>query len=536
VSAHAATNGAADRVAAARGQANGLAGPDQPSAPLLALAPLRIEAAAVRAGAPGARVERTGMGARRARRAAAAFGGAGIDGAAAVAIAGFGGALDPSLEPGELVVATEVRSPSGVVIACPGAELLAGLLRRRGLRARSGPIASTRRPVTGAAAREELRATGAIAVDMESAWLAPVAGERPLAVVRAVVDGPGRELLDPRATIAGALRARRALREAARALEAWARHVHPRQVVLAAPRASCAGVERAIEIVERALEEHGPPVYLRKQIVHNAHVVAELERRGAVFVDELDEIPAGATVVFSAHGVSPAVRAEADRRRLRVIDATCPLVSKVHAEARRFAASGYTIVLVGHEGHEEVEGTVGEAPEHIRLIDGVDDLDGLDIKDPDRVAYLTQTTLAVDETREVVDALRERFPATVGPRSDDICYATQNRQDAVKAIGSSCGLVLVVGSRNSSNSNRLVEVAEREGCRALLIDDEADIDPEWLDGVERVGVTAGASTPERIVRRVVAALGALGPVEVVEQTVTRETMRFKLPPGLRKEG
>jgi 4-hydroxy-3-methylbut-2-enyl diphosphate reductase len=316
-------------------------------------------------------------------------------------------------------------------------------------------------------------------------------------------------------------------------LSEWAGAIRPRQLVLAAPRASCAGVERAIEAVERALERYGPPVYMRKQIVHNRHVVADLERRGAICVDELDEVPNGATVVFSAHGVSPRVREQARSRDLNVVDATCPLVSKVHAEARRFAEEGYTIVLIGHEHHEEVEGTAGEVPEQIRVIATDDEVERLEVADPKRVAYLTQTTLAVDETRGVVSRLRERFPEVVGPRSDDICYATQNRQDAVKALAANCDLVLVVGSRNSSNSNRLVEVAERHGCGARLIDDTDQIDPEWLHEVSRIGVTAGASSPERIVQRIVTALGGLGPQEVREQTVADETVRFALPREVR---
>ncbi|MBX5469636.1 MAG: 4-hydroxy-3-methylbut-2-enyl diphosphate reductase [Thermoleophilaceae bacterium] len=454
--------------------------------------------------------------------------------AAAIAVAGFCGALDPELEPGDLVLATEIRSPEGVV-ELPSAGLLAGVLAREGLRVRTGPIWSSPHLVHGAE-REELRATGAIAVDMESAWLAAAANDRPLAVLRSVVDTPTRELSDALATVRGGVRAYRSLVRASRALDRWAASIRPRKVVLASPRASCAGVERAIEIVERALEQHGPPVYVRKQIVHNAHVVADLERRGAVFVDELDEVPQGSTVVFSAHGVSPAVRAHASARGMHVIDATCPLVAKVHAEARRFAERGYTIVLVGHEGHEEVEGTHGEAPDSIEIVEDAADVEGLEVEDPDRVAYLTQTTLAVDETNRVVERLRTRFPKLVGPRSDDICYATQNRQDAVKALAQECDLILVIGSANSSNSNRLVEVAERAGCPARLIDDERDIDPEWLARAETVGLTAGASAPERLVQRVLGALSGLGPVEVEERNVREESIRFKLPPESGKRG
>jgi 4-hydroxy-3-methylbut-2-enyl diphosphate reductase len=272
---------------------------------------------------------------------------------------------------------------------------------------------------------------------------------------------------------------------------------------------------------------------MRKQIVHNRHVVADLERRGAICVDELEEVPDRATVVFSAHGVSPRVREQAQRKELNVIDATCPLVSKVHAEARRFAADGYTIVLIGHEGHEEIEGTAGEVPARISVIAHEDEVDRLRVPDASRVAYLTQTTLAVDETKGIVSRLRERFPEIVGPRSDDICYATQNRQDAVRALARSCDLILVVGSRNSSNSNRLVEVARHHGCEARLIDDEAQLDPGWLASTRRVGVTAGASVPERIVQRVVRSLAVLGPLEVREQAVADERIKFALPREVR---
>jgi 4-hydroxy-3-methylbut-2-en-1-yl diphosphate reductase len=304
----------------------------------------------------------------------------------------------------------------------------------------------------------------------------------------------------------------------------------PHTVLLAAPRSFCAGVERAIEIVEHALAQRGRPVYVRKQIVHNTHVVADLEARGAVFVDELDEVPAGATVVFSAHGVSPSVRTEGGRRELDVIDATCPLVTKVHAEARRFATRGDTVLLIGHAGHEEVEGTLGEAPEHTILVEDVAGARTVEVPDPARVSYLTQTTLAVDETAAIVDVLRERFPELKGPGSDDICYATTNRQRALADVAADADLVLVVGSANSSNSVRLVEQARRGGTPAYLVDDASEIRPEWLDGVRVVGLTAGASAPPRLVDEVVA---ALGPVEVVERESATETIRFTLPAAVR---
>jgi 4-hydroxy-3-methylbut-2-enyl diphosphate reductase len=304
----------------------------------------------------------------------------------------------------------------------------------------------------------------------------------------------------------------------------------PRTVVLAAPRSFCAGVERAIEIVEHALTQRGRPVYVRKQIVHNAHVVADLEERGAVFVDELTEVPPGATVVFSAHGVSPAVRAQARRRELRVIDATCPLVTKVHAEARRFAGRGDTVLLVGHAGHEEVEGTMGEAPSRTILVPDAKFARVVEVPDPTRVSYLTQTTLAVDETREILDVLRRRFPALRGPASDDICYATTNRQDALTAIAAEADVVLVVGSTNSSNSVRLVELARRGGTPAYLIDDAGDIRPEWLAGARVVGLTAGASAPPRLVDDV---LAALAPDTVVERRTATESIHFTLPLAVR---
>jgi 4-hydroxy-3-methylbut-2-enyl diphosphate reductase len=304
--------------------------------------------------------------------------------------------------------------------------------------------------------------------------------------------------------------------------------------LLASPRSFCAGVERAIAVVEQLLEARGGPIYVRKQIVHNTHVVADLQARGAVFVDELDSVPDGATVVFSAHGVSPAVRAEAASRGLETIDATCPLVTKVHAEARRFAARGDTVVLIGHAGHEEIEGTLGEAPDQTILVQSVDEVAELVVADPARVSYLTQTTLAVDETTEIIQVLRARFPALRGPASDDICYATTNRQHALQAIADASDLVLVVGSKNSSNSLRLVELAQRHGIPSYLIDDVGDIRTEWLDGVEVVGVTAGASAPPRLVDAVIAALAELGPVTVVEREITRENIRFTLPPVVRR--
>ncbi|HEX6491817.1 MAG TPA: 4-hydroxy-3-methylbut-2-enyl diphosphate reductase [Gaiellaceae bacterium] len=302
-----------------------------------------------------------------------------------------------------------------------------------------------------------------------------------------------------------------------------------KRVLLAAPRGYCAGVERAVETVERALARHGAPVYVRKQIVHNSHVVRELTERGAVFVESVQEVPEGELVVFSAHGVAPAVRAGAVSRGLRALDATCPLVTKVHAEARRFAREGYTVVLIGHAGHEEVEGTMGEAPGSIVLVESVDDVAALFVPDPDRVAFVTQTTLSVDETAEIVAALRRRFPALHGPATEDICYATTNRQLAVKELLPEVDLLLVIGSANSSNSKRLVEVARAGGRPAYLIESDAEIEEAWLDGVETVGLTSGASAPERLVERVCEWFRARGVAEIEEPRPARENVFFKLP-------
>ena len=309
----------------------------------------------------------------------------------------------------------------------------------------------------------------------------------------------------------------------------------PSKVVLASPRGYCAGVDRAVDTVERALDHFGPPVYVRREIVHNRHVVSELTGRGAVFVETEEDVPPGAVLVLSAHGVAPEVHRRSAQRNLQVLDATCPLVTKVHAEARRFAARGYTIVLVGHAGHEEVIGTMGEAPEAIRLVESIADVEMLDVPDPERVAYITQTTLSVDETVEIIAALRRRYPAAIGPKRDDICYATQNRQDAVKAILPSVDAVIVVGSPNSSNSNRLREVAAHRGIPAWMIDRADELKAEWIAGRNRVGVTAGASAPEILVRQVIDRLKELGAERVTELAGTAETIVFPMPRGLAGE-
>ncbi|HLL91861.1 MAG TPA: 4-hydroxy-3-methylbut-2-enyl diphosphate reductase [Solirubrobacteraceae bacterium] len=306
------------------------------------------------------------------------------------------------------------------------------------------------------------------------------------------------------------------------------------KLLLAAPRGYCAGVDRAVQTVERALEIHGAPVYVRKEIVHNKHVVAQLRERGAIFVDEHTEVPEGAVCVFSAHGVAPSVREGAQERSLLTIDATCPLVTKVHREAVRFAKEGYTIVLVGHDGHEEVEGTMGEAPEQIVLVQSEQDVQELQVPDPERVAYVTQTTLAVDETSDIIARLKERFPSIVGPRTDDICYATTNRQAAVKQMAASCDLMLVIGSRNSSNSVRLVEVARDCGTTAHLIDNAGEVREEWLDGRRVVGISSGASAPEHLVAELVDFFRARGVRDISEFDVIREDVRFMLPKQIRE--
>ncbi|HEX5374877.1 MAG TPA: 4-hydroxy-3-methylbut-2-enyl diphosphate reductase [Solirubrobacterales bacterium] len=309
----------------------------------------------------------------------------------------------------------------------------------------------------------------------------------------------------------------------------------PKRVLLAAPRGYCAGVDRAVQAVERALELYGAPVYVRKEIVHNKHVVEELSKRGAIFVEEEAEVPEGEMVVFSAHGVAPAVHDNAAARNLRTIDATCPLVTKVHVSARRFAAEGYTIVMIGHEGHEEVEGTTGEAPDAIVLIETAAEVEALEVPDPGKVAFITQTTLSVDETAEVIAALRAKFPAIVSSKSDDICYATTNRQIAVKQLARECDLVLVIGSTNSSNSNRLVEVAREHGAASYLIDNHTQVEEEWLDGVETVGITSGASAPEELVERLVELFRERGVGEVSELRTVHEDVRFMLPKEIREE-
>jgi len=498
---------------------------------LLVCSPLGLEARAMRRGLGGrGEVRRSGYGVTRAAAAAQELHGAAFK---MMAIGGVGGGLAPDQRPGDIVVGTQVSrlgSPDSVTLA--SAPLLAGELRRAGLRATAGQIVTVDHLVRRGQ-REQLAAQGALAADMESALLLEAAAGRPAVVLRALSDTPDRPLFSPRA-VPGGIAALRSLRLAGPALARWAEACAPRQVLLAGPRSFCAGVERAIEIVERVLDRHGPPVYVRKQIVHNKVVVTDLEGRGAIFVDELDEVPDGAIVVFSAHGVSPEVREQASARGLEAIDATCPLVSKVHAEARRFAAEGYQVAFIGHAGHEEVEGTLGEAPRAMTLVETVDDVARLEPQDPGKIAYLMQTTLSADEASGIAGALLDRFPAARGPGSDDICYATTNRQLAVRAIAAESDVVLVAGSANSSNSKRLVETAQRAGTPAYLIDGAEDIQLDWLAGTSVVGLTAGASAPPAVVGQIIDALSGLGSVEVSERVVATESIRFGLPKELKQ--
>jgi 4-hydroxy-3-methylbut-2-en-1-yl diphosphate reductase len=515
--------------------------------------PLRIEQAALRGAEHSMRLVHTGMGPRRAAATAAAL----ATSTNPALVAGVAGALAPHIRPGDVVVATEIRDasraenalrpPSSTAellsrtgaallsnsatgglgassasgrVEIPSAPLLAGALRRLGLTVHIGPISSVSRigqaPITD----------DSLAVDMESAQLA--AAGIPFAVARAIVDTPDHPLWRL-GTLRRGVSALRTLRACQPALEWWAAATGPREVLLAAPRSFCAGVARAIDTVQHALQRYGAPVYVRRQIVHNAHVVGELAARGAVFVEELDQVPAGGVLVFAAHGVAPAVRRDATARELTVIDATCPLVTKVHNEIRRYARRGDTVFLIGHADHEEVQGSLGEAPEDVIVVPDAETAARVQPRDPSRVAYTMQTTLAVDEAEEIAGILRGRFPALSAPRTDDICYATTNRQDAVRAIAGQVDLMLVIGSSNSSNSLRLVEVAQREGVPAYLVEDASEIDLRWLAGTTRLGITAGASAPPHLVDQIVHCLGGLGPVSTTESRLTEEDVTFALP-------
>ena len=482
----------------------------------IACAPMRLEAAALRV--PGLRVLHTGMGPRRAAESVARLG------ASPVVLAGVAGAVTDRVRPGDVVVATEIDGPDGPV-PLPSAPLIAAALRRHGLTVHMGPVASSDTIVEGAD-RVRLADRGVLAVDMESAQFASIPG--PLAVVRSVVDTPDHPLWRPGTVLRG-VAGLRSLRAAAPALREWCEAAAGGEILLASPRSFCAGVDRAIEIVERALQRYGAPVYVRRQIVHNAHVVRRLEEMGAVFVQEIEEVPAGATAVLAAHGVGPSVRAEAEAKDLRVIDATCPLVTKVHNEVRRYSARGDTVFLIGHADHEEVEGTVGEAPDQVIVVEDAAAAAQVRVRDPDRVAYAMQTTLAVDEADEIAAVLRKRFPAMSAPRRDDICYATTNRQRAVRAVAENADLVLVVGSTNSSNSKRLVEVSQRSGAPAYLVEDVSEVDLRWLAGARRIGITAGASAPPHLVEELARCLAGLGRDSLRESQVADEDVEFTLP-------
>ncbi len=474
-------------------------------------------------------IVRTGLGPTSAATSAKRLAVAGRH--SAVAVAGLASGLRDDVFPGTVVVADRVLAADGSVVAVlESSAVLASELAARGAPVMLGPVISTSmgpRPLR----RAGLEETGALAVDQQTAFLLNAPWGIPAAVVRVVANrsGLGRQTWGTRAERSSALTQ---LRLVAPVLEAWGQAIADRRVLLAGPRSFCAGVERAIATVERALDRFGAPVYVRRQIVHNRHVVEGLEQRGAVFVQELDKVPRGAIAVLSAHGVSPAVRAEAVLRELRVIDATCPLVSKVHHEVMRFAERGFQMVLIGHPGHDETEGTLGESDD-ISIVAKPDDVDRLEVRDPEKLAYLTQTTLSPSDVSAIVSKLSERFPAIVGPRAADICYATQNRQDAILAIAPECDLVLVVGSSNSSNAARLVEVSERAGCRAVLIDDESQLRLNWFRPVRTVGVTAAASSPPQLVDRVVQAVRGLGATEVETRITRTENVTFPLPMEVR---
>jgi 4-hydroxy-3-methylbut-2-enyl diphosphate reductase len=486
--------------------------------------PTFLEARKLRRGLAGLAPQVTGMGPRRSSQAL--HGGA-LDG---LLVAGVAGGLAASLQPGDVVVASEVRGPDGSR-PCASAPMLAAQLRRAGLSVQIGPVVSVDHIVAGKE-RNRLAASGALAVDMESSWLADQAPQPALAVVRVVADSADAPLWRP-ATLGRLAYALDRLSLLGPALQAWCAAVGERHIRLPGPHSFCAGVVRAIDIVNYALQQRGAPIYVRKEIVHNRHVVTELRQAGAVFVDELCDVPDGSTVVFSAHGVAPSVRSEAAQRRLQVIDATCPLVSKVHAEARRFADDDHTILFIGHHGHDETVGTMGERPDRTVLVQTVADAERVQVVDRDRVSYLVQTTLAADEVDGIVDVLHRRFPALRGPASDDICYATTNRQLALRAVAGEADLCLVVGSTNSSNSQRLAELAERYGTPAHLIDDVFDIDLRWLAGVRTLAITAGASAPTSLIDDIVASVSGLGPVHVEHRNITEETTTFTLPKEIR---
>ena len=525
---------------------------------LLVLAPLRVEASALRRAGGARRVIVTGMGPAAAAKAVRALDGA-ADGP--VAVAGFCGSLRDGVEAGDVVVASEVRGPGGVV-SLPSAAAVSHSLRRSGLTVHVGPILSTDHVVRGSE-RGRLATHGALAVDMESFWLVSGvharraaadldaadaagvghgqrpgvegAGDHRIAVVRVVSDSP-RSGFGPAGLLTSGVKGLRGLTRVGGCLEDWAAAIGARTVLIAAPRSFCAGVCRAIAITEQALARFGAPLYVRREIVHSRHVVDLFRDRGVVFVRELNEVPPGRAVVLSAHGVSPAVRAEAQARGLETIDATCPLVARLHARARMLVDQGHRIVFVGKKGHDETEGVVGEAPDSIAVVEDqgdVDRLDGGDLpaSEPHAlanmpIATLTQTTLVPQEVEGLVAGLRERFPHLIVPQITDVCYASRNRQEAVRRVAPECDWFLVIGSANSSNSRRLMEEAERMGTPAALVDDETDLDLARLVGVRTLGLTAGASAPEVLVERMLAFLGSFGPLEVRELGIGADEAGF----------
>lgn len=481
----------------------------------LIYAPLRIEQRALRRSIDLA----VGHCGRRAQAAVAA--------GPPVLLAGVAGGLAENVRPGDVVVADEVRLDRRSW-TCPAAPMLAGALRRAGLAVHVGPIESAEHVVDDPQARGRLAASGSLAIDTESAYVAQQVPSGRLAVIRVVVDTADHPLWRP-GTLHRGTQALKILGDVAPIAQDWALACSPREVLVASPRSFCAGVDRAIQIVERALRVHGTPVYVRRQIVHNSHVVADLEAKGAVFVRELDEVPRGALVVLAAHGVAPSVRAQAAERDLQVIDATCPLVAKVHHEVQRYAGHGSTVFLIGHRDHEEVIGTLGEAPDRVVVVESPQDAETVEAPDPEHVSYVMQTTLAVADAERSAAVLRRRFPALSGPRTEDICYATTNRQQAVTQVARHSDLVLVVGSANSSNSRRLAEVAEAAGTPAHLVEDLGAVDPGWLRGIRRVGLTAGASAPTALVDELIDGLAALGDIRVTQSRVTDEDVHFALP-------
>jgi 4-hydroxy-3-methylbut-2-en-1-yl diphosphate reductase len=438
---------------------------------------------------------------------------------------GVATALAEELRPGDLFIASELRTSTTHIMSPCGA-LLHRAVRRLGLRAYLGPLLLAERGLPSP--KHCATASGALATDVESAYLARLPHIGTAVDLRVITSAAAAQPRSP-STMWSSLAALRALRAAAPAMNQWVAATGQRELLLASPRSFCAGVERAVQIVAGALERFGEPVYVRRQIVHNKHVVSALQARGAVFVEELDGVPDGSTVVLAAHGVAPEVRREARARGLRVVDATCPLVQKVHSEVRRYTARGHTVFIIGHDDHDEVVGTRGEAPEDVIVVADPVDAATAEPADPTKVAYVMQTTLAADEAEQTAAVLRQRFPAILTPSRDDICYATTNRQAAMREVAQLCDLVLVLGSQNSSNSQRLAEVAAKYCSSTYLVDDASSIDLCWLAGARRVGISAGASAPPHLADEVIDCLAALGPTTVREVAVTQEDIHFALP-------